>query len=62
MSLPGGEHDFYFFAGVFDDVVHVDVDLFDAEGVFVGLGYAFYPVARALSDEGRGSERHLRGR
>lgn len=43
--MPGGEHHFYFFPGVFDYVVHVYVDLFDAERVFVGLGYAFYAVA-----------------
>ena len=47
--MPGCEHDFYFFAGVFDDVVHVDIDLFDAEGVFVGLRYTFYSIAGILS-------------
>lgn len=45
MRLPGCEHYFYFFAGVFDDIVHVDVNFLDAERVFVGLGYAFYSVA-----------------
>jgi hypothetical protein len=48
LGLPCCEQNFDFLAGIFYDVVHVDVDFGDTEWVFVGLGDAFYAISVAI--------------